>query len=120
MKGSISIDELQTAAPGRRTRTWTTSIFYFFCETTLAKKTDDEEEEKPPFLEEAINVFQRYISGDELQSVLSRLGLWEEGGSSGDSRETRIGIYDGNSDERIQEHDESSQSRQKQTAARLG
>ncbi|KAK6938355.1 EF-hand domain [Dillenia turbinata] len=75
--------------------------FLFFYESLCdSKKNEDEEKGEESDLAEAFKVFDLnndgFISSDELQSVLSRLGLWEEKG--GRDCQTMICAFDTNSD----------------------
>ncbi|KAG6432577.1 hypothetical protein SASPL_104158 [Salvia splendens] len=71
--------------------------FLFFYEAMVKARTSEHEHEQD--LLKAFEVFDLngdgYISGEELQSVLSRLGLLEK---SGDDCKDMISVYDRNSD----------------------
>ncbi|KAJ0026399.1 hypothetical protein Pint_08082 [Pistacia integerrima] len=77
--------------------------FLFFCDSlisnqkaTTSEKDDDEESD----LFEAFSVFDLngdgFITSEELQSVLARLGMWDE--TSGKDCRSMIRVYDTNSD----------------------
>ncbi|GAV85113.1 efhand domain-containing protein/EF_hand_5 domain-containing protein [Cephalotus follicularis] len=70
--------------------------FLLFCNNTHYKKISEEDAE----IVEAFKVFDMngdgFISCEELQSVLSRLGLWDQ--SSGNDCKKMICVYDTNLD----------------------
>lgn len=96
-----SLDELESLV-GNTTLDF--NEFLVFNESISGQKKgeeqEEEEEEEDDDLAKAFRVFDLngdgFITSEELQSVLSRLGMWEENGG-GDCRRM-IKVYDTNSD----------------------
>ena len=90
-----SLDELENLV-GNTTLDF--NEFLVFYDSISSRQKNEEEEEDD--LVKAFRVFDLngdgFITSDELQSVLSRLGMWEENGG-GDCRRM-INVYDTNSD----------------------
>lgn len=95
-----SLDELQPLL-GKKT-TLDAIDFYFFYDLVIKSQNKENEVNKhlDSDLEKAFKVFDLnsdgFISCEELQSVLSRLGLWDE--QNGQDCKTMISRYDMNSD----------------------
>ncbi|XP_047937847.1 probable calcium-binding protein CML44 [Salvia hispanica] len=76
--------------------------FLFFYEAMVKARTSEHGHEHEHDLLKAFEVFDLngdgYISGEELQKVLSRLGLLEKSGGCDDECKDMIRVYDRNSD----------------------
>ncbi|KAF5749073.1 Calcium-binding EF-hand family protein [Tripterygium wilfordii] len=94
------VQELESIV-GKTSLNWDEFLFFYdsLCKNTETVEAEEEKEEEGDLLK-AFKVFDLngdgFISSDELENVLSRLGLWDE--ESGKDCRSMICEYDTNSD----------------------